>query len=74
VNEAKIRETVAKLRDADKALVDSWNSEFGWGRQPHIEDRVAFMDARLKNAMAGLVLIGDALTECPTDSSSEGAP
>ena len=69
MNEAAIRETVAKLREHDKALVDSWNREFGWGRQPHVEDHLAFLSARLKNAMAGLVLIGDAITERPSDTT-----
>lgn len=71
MNEAKIRETVAKLRASDEALVSSWNREFGWGRQPHVEDHLTFMSERLKNALAGLVLIGDAITET-ADSASGG--
>lgn len=63
MNEAKIRATLARWREADKSLVESWNAEFGWGRVPSLEDRIGLTMQRLKNVEGVLVTIGDALTE-----------
>lgn len=58
-----VKEVLDAFADADKGLVESWNRDFGWGRQPHVEDHIGFIKARQENTMKALAMIAQALID-----------
>lgn len=59
----KIKEILDTYCAADEGVVNSWNRDFGWGRQPHIEDHVQFLRVRLNNTMKALRMIAEVLIQ-----------
>lgn len=61
------KEVIEEFLAADRKMADRFNADFAW-RQPGIEDRLEFVDSRLRNTITALCLIAEIVSTTPTSS------